>query len=235
MISDLTLGKHEVYSIGFSLLAQLAACIFYIYWQRIFTKLISDLAVLGHNEVVLLLLLSTSQAGSDGCQYLWCQPWTCWGRLCRCLIKVNPELFEIGVMLKRSGMFDESEPWTCQQFHFPHSNWLLSRPGWPVSSVPRLTWASWNSLNLGTWQSTRSTGSRFLRRMVGELKVIGSTVVSALDFNEEGNLLNLSKARWYLVAGVYMDESLNIVRHFFNTFNKNPENDHWYPQVHHKI
>ena len=72
----------------FSPLAQLAACIFYIYWQRIFTKLISDLAVLGHNEVVLLLLLSTSKACPDGCQYLWCQPWTCWGRLCRCLIGI---------------------------------------------------------------------------------------------------------------------------------------------------
>ena len=32
-----------------------------------------------------------------------------------------------------------------------------------------------------------------------------------------------------------MDESLNIVRHFFNTYNTNPENDHWYPQVHHTI
>lgn len=32
-----------------------------------------------------------------------------------------------------------------------------------------------------------------------------------------------------------MDESLNIVRHFFNTFNTNPDNDHWYPQVYHKI
>ena len=30
-----------------------------------------------------------------------------------------------------------------------------------------------------------------------------------------------------------MDESLNIVRHFFNTFNTNPDNDHWYPQVYH--
>ena len=30
-----------------------------------------------------------------------------------------------------------------------------------------------------------------------------------------------------------MDESLNIVRHFFNTYNNNPENDHWYPQVSH--
>ena len=30
-----------------------------------------------------------------------------------------------------------------------------------------------------------------------------------------------------------MDESLNIVRHFFNTFNTNPDNDHWYPQVCH--
>ena len=38
-----------------------------------------------------------------------------------------------------------------------------------------------------------------------------------------------------MVAGVYMDESLNIVRHFFNTYNTNPENDHWYPQVHHTI
>ena len=32
-----------------------------------------------------------------------------------------------------------------------------------------------------------------------------------------------------------MDESLNIVRHFFNTYNTNPEYDHWYPQVHHTI
>ena len=32
-----------------------------------------------------------------------------------------------------------------------------------------------------------------------------------------------------------MDESLNIVRHFFNTYNTNPGNDHWYPQVHHTI
>jgi len=30
--------------------------------------------------------------------------------------------------------------------------------------------------------------------------------------------------------GVYMDESLNIVRHFFNNYNKKPENDHWYPK-----
>ena len=30
-----------------------------------------------------------------------------------------------------------------------------------------------------------------------------------------------------------MDESLNIVRHFFNSFNTNPDNDHWYPQVCH--
>ena len=30
-----------------------------------------------------------------------------------------------------------------------------------------------------------------------------------------------------------MDESLNIVRHFFNTFDTNPDNDHWYPQVYH--
>ena len=36
-----------------------------------------------------------------------------------------------------------------------------------------------------------------------------------------------------LAVGVYMDESLNIVRHFFNTFNTNPDNDHWYPQVCH--
>lgn len=29
--------------------------------------------------------------------------------------------------------------------------------------------------------------------------------------------------------GVYMDESLEIVRHFFDKYNTNPNNDHWYP------
>jgi len=30
--------------------------------------------------------------------------------------------------------------------------------------------------------------------------------------------------------GVYIEESMDIVRHIFNKYNKNPNNDHWYPK-----
>jgi len=75
---------------------------------------------------------------------------------------------------------------------------------------------------------------------------LAQIAASICDVNLELIEVDLSKLEqfepWYLAInhkhrvpvleenGVYMDESLNIVRHFFNTYNTNPENDHWYPQ-----
>merc|ERR1712130_318577 len=76
---------------------------------------------------------------------------------------------------------------------------------------------------------------------------LAQMAASICDVNIDLIEVDLSKLEqfepWYLAInqkhrvpvleenGVYMDESLNIVKHFFNAYNNNnPENDHWYPQ-----